>query len=169
MKLGERHLDSAQVLARFGVCKMTLSRWLKDPELGFPKPVRIRKRYYFSEAAIVAWEVKQGKIDQPEPETVGGRPVVSGVIQNYGDFVKAMTARRKQLDMACLEVDLLSGMQEGYANKLENWKKGYGRGIGPETLPLWLGGLRVGIILVDLPRRPRKPRSHPQLDASAAA
>ncbi len=37
-----------------------------------------------------------------------------------------------------------------------------GRGMGPETFPLWLGGVRVGIVLVDLPRRPRKK----QTDAS---
>lgn len=158
MKPAERHLDSAQVMARFGISKPTLYRWKNDPEIEFPKPIRIRRRYYFSEADIAAWEAQRGRLDIPEPETVDGCAVVSGVIQDYGDFVAAMRARRVDLGLSCLEVDLRAGMQESYANKLENWPKRYGRGMGPELFPLWLGGLRVGIVLVDLPRRPRTTR-----------
>jgi len=49
-------------------------------------------------------------------------------------------------------------MQEGYTTKLENYQRFYGRGVGPESLPLWLGGLRLAIVLVELPRAPRNFR-----------
>lgn len=159
MKPAERHLDSAQVLARFGISKPTLYRWMNDPDLRFPKPLRIKRRYYFPESAIAVWEMEHGKIPGQEAEKVKGCPVVSGVIQTYEDFVQAMVSRRKDLTMTCIELDARSGMQEGYTTKLENWGRGYGRGMGPDPFPLWLGGLRCGIVLVDLPRRPRKPRS----------
>lgn len=159
MKPAERHLDSPQVRARFGISKPTLYRWMNDPEIGFPKPVRIKKRYYFPESVIEAWEAARSNVQRQQPETVAGLPVVSGVIRSYEDFVEAMKARRKELDVSCLEVDLVSGMHDGYANKLENWRKPYGRGMGAEIFPLWLGGLRVGVVLVDLPRRPHAQRN----------
>jgi hypothetical protein len=59
-------------------------------------------------------------------------------------------------------------MQEGYTSKLENFGRPQGRGMGPEVFPLWLGGLRVGVILVDLPRAPRK-RAQPSVDIPALA
>lgn len=167
MKPAERYLDSAEVRARFDISKPTLYRWMADPEIGFPKPVRIKTRYYFSETAIEAWEEARGKVQRQEPETVAGCPVVSGVISSYADLVEAMTARRNELGISCLEVDMRSGMHDGYTNKLENWRKPYGRGMGAEIFPLWLGGLRVGVVLVDLPRRPR--RSGKKLDPAAAA
>lgn len=80
-----------------------------------------------------------------------------------------MVARRKELDVSCLEVDMLAGMQDSYTNKLENWPKPTGRGMGPEIFPLWLGGLRLGIVLVDLPRRPKKGKMAPEVDDAAAA
>ena len=43
-----------------------------------------------------------------------------------------------------------------------------GRGMGPEVFPLWLGGLNVGIVLVDLARRPRR-RKAPALAIDVAA
>lgn len=51
------HLTSAQVRARYGnICDMTLSRWVKDAELGFPKPEPIRSRKYWSAAELDAWD-----------------------------------------------------------------------------------------------------------------
>jgi len=37
---------------RYGVSFMTLWRWDKDPDLGFPKPIRIRGRKYRDEAEL---------------------------------------------------------------------------------------------------------------------
>lgn len=67
--------------------------------------------------------------------------------------------RRTELNITSIELDARSGMQEGYASKLENYGRPQGRGMGPETFPLWLGGLKCGIILVDLPRAERKQGS----------
>ncbi|PDS94047.1 hypothetical protein CO659_31075 [Rhizobium sp. S9] len=47
--------------------------------------------------------------------------VVSGVIQDYPSFVRAMVSRLRDLKLPCIELDARSGMQEGYANKLEKW------------------------------------------------
>lgn len=38
-----------------GKSDMTIWRWLNDPELGFPRPVYIRKRRYWREADILDW------------------------------------------------------------------------------------------------------------------
>lgn len=38
-----------------GVSKVTLHRWMKRPELGFPRPITIGKRNYWREADILAW------------------------------------------------------------------------------------------------------------------
>jgi predicted DNA-binding transcriptional regulator AlpA len=166
-KLGERHLDSGQVMERFCITKKTLYNWRADTDLGFPKPITIKKRHYFSLAAIEAWELEQGKLLGQEAERVQGCAVVSDIIRNYGDLVQAMRKRRAALSLTHMEVDRLAGLQEGYAGKLENWPKEYGRAAGAEILPLWLGGLRVGIILVDLPRRPYVKRKESGLPSAA--
>lgn len=38
-----------------GVSDMSLWRWLNDPAMGFPQPIRIQKRRYWKEAEILAW------------------------------------------------------------------------------------------------------------------
>lgn len=38
-----------------GVTEMTISRWLKDDRLDFPKPIRIATRRYWFEAEVLAW------------------------------------------------------------------------------------------------------------------
>ncbi len=38
-----------------GVSDMTLWRWLNDPRLAFPQPIRIAKRRYWREADVIAW------------------------------------------------------------------------------------------------------------------
>ncbi len=44
-------------LAReLGVSSRTLSRWLADVEVDFPKPVVIRGRNYFHRAAVESWK-----------------------------------------------------------------------------------------------------------------
>ena len=42
--------------------RRTLTRWLKDEALGFPRPVRLNGRLYVSRAALEAW--KRAKIAQ---------------------------------------------------------------------------------------------------------
>jgi hypothetical protein len=47
------------VCARYQIVGRTLSRWEVDEKLGFPKPTVIRKRRYWREAELVAWERSQ--------------------------------------------------------------------------------------------------------------
>ncbi|KAB2712927.1 helix-turn-helix domain-containing protein [Brucella intermedia] len=50
------YLTSRQVMDRYKISEMTLYRWQKDEGLGFPKPLNIRRRNFFREDEIVAWE-----------------------------------------------------------------------------------------------------------------
>jgi predicted DNA-binding transcriptional regulator AlpA len=44
-------------LAReLGVCNRTISRWMADPALAFPRPIRLRNRLYFARPALEAWK-----------------------------------------------------------------------------------------------------------------
>jgi len=149
-----RYLTIPDVLARFDISRATLYRWIKERD--FPSARAIGRKRYYRLADVDAWDEKQSGRPIADPETALGLPIVSEVIQTYDDLVSAMRARREALGMSVLEADATSGLQDGYTSKLENPATKYGRGVGPDTLPLWLGGLRVGIVLVDLPRRPHR-------------
>jgi predicted DNA-binding transcriptional regulator AlpA len=152
----EIYLSAEDVMARFGISRSTLLRWGKLR--GFPEARRIGGKRYFRRADVNAWDEQQSGKPMEEPETAHGLPIVSGVIQTYDELVQAMKARRIDIKLSTMEAEAKSGLQEGYIPKLENPGKKWGRGLGPDMLPLWLGGLRVGIVLVDLPRRPRKSK-----------
>ena len=49
-------LQLEEVAARYRKCVMTIRRWIEDEKLGFPKPVRLRNRFYFSLDELRAWE-----------------------------------------------------------------------------------------------------------------
>jgi predicted DNA-binding transcriptional regulator AlpA len=53
---GGPFLPSKKVWERYGMTDRTLDRWVADPAMGFPQPLLINKRRYFSEAELVAWE-----------------------------------------------------------------------------------------------------------------
>ncbi len=38
-----------------GISQMSLWRWLKNPDMHFPQPVRINTRRYWREADLQAW------------------------------------------------------------------------------------------------------------------
>jgi len=147
------YLTADEVMGRFDIGRSTLYRWIRDLE--FPGPRRIRGKRYFRVVDVNAWDEVQSGKPVDDPETALGFPIVSPVIQTYDDLVSAMRARRESMGMTVIELEAKSGLQDGYTSKLENPGARWGRGVGPDTLPLWLGGLRVGIVLVDLPRRPR--------------
>ncbi|THD58343.1 MAG: DNA-binding protein [Bradyrhizobium sp.] len=56
---------------RYKKSERTLDRWLKDEDLGFPRPIYIRGRRYFREADLVEWEraqaLKQGSGTSSNP------------------------------------------------------------------------------------------------------
>jgi predicted DNA-binding transcriptional regulator AlpA len=49
-------IPTRQVCQRYSVNERTLDRWFKNDQLGFPKPILINKRRYYSEADLTAWE-----------------------------------------------------------------------------------------------------------------
>lgn len=52
----ERRISAATVRQICGgISDMSLWRWLNDPALGFPKPIRIGNRRYWREADIIAF------------------------------------------------------------------------------------------------------------------
>ena len=154
MRNKETFLNMPDLCQRFGITRRTLYRWIADDALQFPASSIVNKRKYFSLTSIERWEAQRAGFDPDLPTTVGRMEVLSPVITDYKQFVAALTKRRGELKLSCMELDMIAGMQEGYSNKLENYDRPNGRGLGKDAFPLWLGGLRVGIVLVDLPRRP---------------
>jgi len=43
------------------ISQMTEWRWQRDPELDFPKPVKIRNRVYYRETEVLAWLDRQAE------------------------------------------------------------------------------------------------------------
>lgn len=149
-----RMLQTTDVCQRYGIPRMTLYRWCASEE-AFPKPIKIGRRNYYDETEILKWELRRAGLNPDLPESVRGYEVVSSLITDYDELVKALRKQRERQKMTVLEVDARSGMQEGYTSKLENYRKANGRGMGPETFPLWLGALRVAVVLIELPRTTR--------------
>jgi hypothetical protein len=54
-------LPEAKVRERYGVCAMTLSRWDRDPDLGFPKPIYIRRRKYRHLSELDAFDAARAR------------------------------------------------------------------------------------------------------------
>jgi predicted DNA-binding transcriptional regulator AlpA len=51
-----RYLPGKKVCERYGVTPMTLYRWLKKPELGFPRPIYIGRYRFWDEGVLEAFE-----------------------------------------------------------------------------------------------------------------
>ncbi len=48
------YISSAQLRAMFGgISHMTVSRWLADPRVGFPRPIKISSRNYWARRAVL--------------------------------------------------------------------------------------------------------------------
>jgi predicted DNA-binding transcriptional regulator AlpA len=54
----ERYLTGPDVDKRYGRSSQSRWRWSKDPELGFPKPLKIKGRNLYKLAELEAWEVR---------------------------------------------------------------------------------------------------------------
>jgi len=61
------------VKARFGVHAETVSRWVKRDDLGFPKPVKINTRRYWSREEITRWERRRRMLPRVLPTSSDGR------------------------------------------------------------------------------------------------
>jgi hypothetical protein len=54
--LGDRRLPTGAVAARYEVSTRSIERWCADPELGFPQPLYVNDRKYWSLAELDAWD-----------------------------------------------------------------------------------------------------------------
>lgn len=52
-------LPARKVLDRYGISDMTLWRWLRDENMGFPQPTYLGRYRYWRIAEIEAWEAEQ--------------------------------------------------------------------------------------------------------------
>lgn len=155
VKRSARKLSTDEVCRRFGISRWTLRRWFTSDDIAFPRPTFINRMHYFDEAEILKWEMRRNGLNPDLPESIKGYEVVSGLITDYDELIQALRKQREKLKMSVIELDARAGMQEGYSNKLENYRKPNGRGMGPDSFPLWLGGLRVAVVLVEMPRATR--------------
>ena len=53
------YLPARKVRERYDVSDMTLWRWLKDPDLNFPKPMRINNRRLWNNGHLDAFDERQ--------------------------------------------------------------------------------------------------------------
>lgn len=57
MNSDEEMLTAKQTRQRYGgLSDMSLWRWLRDPDLKFPKPMIINSRRYWRRADLTSWE-----------------------------------------------------------------------------------------------------------------
>ena len=61
-------LPAPKVAEQFGITRRTLSRWLLDQALAFPRPVEINKRLYFAQREVDAWKIVRARRDSAAPE-----------------------------------------------------------------------------------------------------
>ncbi len=59
MDSNEKYLSGVAVRKRYGVSRMSIDRWLHDEALAFPRPLVIRRKLYFKESDLIAWEDNQ--------------------------------------------------------------------------------------------------------------
>ena len=59
-------LPARAVWERYGVTSMTLWRWTRDPEMGFPRPFYLGRYRYFRIAELEAWEASRQRVVEPE-------------------------------------------------------------------------------------------------------
>jgi predicted DNA-binding transcriptional regulator AlpA len=68
-------LTTAQLRTRLGgVSEMTIWRYERDPKLGFPKPLRIKRRKYWRVRDIETFEARLAgdTVEQTEPGRIAG-------------------------------------------------------------------------------------------------
>jgi predicted DNA-binding transcriptional regulator AlpA len=55
----EEFLTGPQVQARYKKSHVTIWRWVRDPDLGFPKPIQINRLNYWRLRDLEAWEASR--------------------------------------------------------------------------------------------------------------
>ena len=110
-KKNDALIAAKEVLARYGgICGMTLHRWVRDPDLNFPKRLLINGRRYWRLSELLAWVsaaqmpsilIHAGEITM-HPMDVKAMPVASlrPYVRNY-PFQEADPADREQHRTIC--------------------------------------------------------------------
>ena len=66
----ERYVSSGELHSRYSISGMTLWRWMQDPEVAFPRPVKLNRngRNFWWLPAIIEWErTRVGNSSRAEP------------------------------------------------------------------------------------------------------
>src|SRR5262245_52413114 len=70
---GRRLLPERAVCERYGISRMSLWRWERDPALGFPKAIKIRNRNYRAESELDEFDARmRDSVSPPPGRKVGG-------------------------------------------------------------------------------------------------
>jgi len=56
-----RRLSKRAVADRYGVVPRTVERWAQNPAVDFPRPIVTNKRWYFDEAELDAFDLRQSR------------------------------------------------------------------------------------------------------------
>jgi hypothetical protein len=57
--MSRKLIPNVKVASRYGRHTATVRRWEEDPELNFPKAIRIRGKRYFDESELDAFDERQ--------------------------------------------------------------------------------------------------------------
>ena len=63
-----KRLPEKEVCQRYGVKAMTLWRWSRDRDLGFPQPIKIRKRLYRYQDELDDFDERHREASAVKPE-----------------------------------------------------------------------------------------------------
>ena len=66
----DHRVNSRYLMARYDVVDRTIDRWLADPKLNFPKPLKINARRYWRLSEVLAWEANQESTQQHDEAAV---------------------------------------------------------------------------------------------------
>ena len=66
-------LTGRGVRERYHVTSMSIWRWLKDLEMGFPQPIRIGRLRYWKLSELIEWEAGRPRGSGPQPVALQGR------------------------------------------------------------------------------------------------
>jgi predicted DNA-binding transcriptional regulator AlpA len=58
----EPWMPAPKVAEQFGITRRTLTRWLCDERLNFPKPTTLNHRLYFRHCEIETWKLERARL-----------------------------------------------------------------------------------------------------------
>ena len=62
----DQRVNTRFLMQRYNVVDRTIDRWVDDPKLDFPKPLKINNRRYWRLSEILEWEANQESSQQHE-------------------------------------------------------------------------------------------------------